>query len=71
MVFCNLTGETHILNALPAEALRLLGGASYKSEEVADILAARFETERSAAWRETIERVLANLKSIELVQVSP
>jgi PqqD family protein of HPr-rel-A system len=70
-VFSAATGETHLLNELPAEVLRELGCADHPSDELAEILAGRCELESNEEWRAKIGGIVASLQALELVYEAP
>lgn len=61
------TGETHLLNELPAEILRLLAAEPRSEEAVAAVLAADCEVVDDAQWRERIGAVISSLAALDLV----
>jgi PqqD family protein of HPr-rel-A system len=61
------TGETHLLNELPAEILRLLFAEPRSEEAVAAVLAEACEVVDDDQWRERIGAVIGNLAALDLV----
>ena len=70
-VFCRTTGETHLVNELPAEVLRELGKSPHSVDELAKLLAARCGVEDSDAWHRKIATVVEGLRLVELLSESP
>jgi len=67
-VYHRQTGETHILNALPAEIVHLLGETSMTTSELANELAVRCEVEETPEWSAKVTTVLENLYRLSLVE---
>lgn len=64
------TGETHLLNELPAEILRRLAARPHTAAELASALSRECEVEDDGAWRTRILEVLENLALLDLVESS-
>ena len=67
-LFNRISGETHLINELPAEILRRLTAHPLRTLDLAGSLAADCETESRAQWQETIETILANLNELGLIE---
>lgn len=68
VVYDRTTGETHLLNALPAELLLILQRSPLTTTELAAELAHRCDTENNPEWRCKTEEMLASLASLGLVR---
>jgi PqqD family protein of HPr-rel-A system len=66
-VFDRLTGETHLLNELPAEILRRLARKPQTLDSLAEDLAGECGFRSDAAWRERIAAIVRNLETLELL----
>jgi len=62
------TGRTHILDAFPAEVLRLLARASMTDEELAAAIAAQVGDDDSSEWLDSLVPVLRELAGLDLVE---
>lgn len=61
------TGETHLLNELPAEILRLLAASPRPVADIAACLAETCGVSCDRQWREKVGAVIANLAALELI----
>ncbi len=66
-VFDPETGDTHLVNELPAEVLRQLAQASLTAAELAAVLADLCEVAPSPDWQGKIAGILADLADMELI----
>ena len=67
-VYHRQTGETHILNALPAEIVHLLDEIPMTTDELVVELAVRCEVEETSSWSDKVAVVLENLHALSLVE---
>ncbi|RLQ20746.1 hypothetical protein DWB85_15955 [Seongchinamella sediminis] len=65
--YCAATGQTHILDAFPAEILRSLMGGSLSLEEIKQHLSELLEEEID--WTDKVCEVLSGLQKLQLVDV--
>jgi PqqD family protein of HPr-rel-A system len=68
VVYHPLNGDTHLLDALPAELLRLLTDKAYTSSELLDDLSDVFADVEVQEAADLLERSLATLREMGLVQ---
>jgi len=68
MVFSRLTGETHLLSALPAEVLRMLTEGEKSGAELATATGALCEVTVDEDWLNGIDRILQRLEALFLVE---
>ena len=66
-VYHRVTGETHLLNALPAEIVHILSKDPLSLNELSTRLAVSCETEANQEWCGMVLNILNNLYSISLV----
>jgi len=66
-VFNADTGETHLLSALPAEALRHLADRPMTLSTLATRLAAECDIDATADWQAKIRSIVSALADLELV----
>lgn len=62
-----ITGRTHILDAFPAEVLRLLAQAPRTEQELADAIAGQVGDEDPSEWLDSVVPVLHELRGLQLV----
>ena len=67
-VFDRKTRETHLINELPAEILRLLSTRPATTEEITARLAQLCELANTPEWAEKIASVIDNLSSLGLIE---
>jgi hypothetical protein len=67
-VFNAITGETHLLSALPAATLDMLSSASWGFDALSDQLARVCEAPNDASWQDKIVTVLDGLEGLELIE---
>ncbi len=65
--YCLTTGRTHILDAFPAELVRLLARAPRTEQEMADAIAGQVGEEDSSEWLDSVVPVLHELQGLQLV----
>jgi PqqD family protein of HPr-rel-A system len=70
-VFCNATGDTHILSELPAEVLRQLTSAPSSTRELATRIAVLYEIDDSEEWQRKVAAVVQNLHQLDLLHKKP
>jgi PqqD family protein of HPr-rel-A system len=63
-----VTGETHILDAFPAEILRLLASAPQSRVQISEHLATQLG-ENSGSWVAKIDDTLTELQRLQLVDI--
>ena len=64
--YVSATGETHILDAFPAEIVRLVASAARSREQIIEHLAA-FLGESPGEWILKIDGILTELRQLQLV----
>lgn len=69
--YCLTTGRTHILDAFPAELVRLLAQAPRSAVELADAIAAQVGEEDASEWLASVDPVLRELQGLQLVTPAP
>lgn len=62
------SGETHLLNELPAEALRRLADAPKDEASLAEEMAQACEIENTASWKRKIGAMLSQLETLGLIE---
>jgi PqqD family protein of HPr-rel-A system len=67
-LFNRNSGETHLLNELPAEILRRLSNAPTSDLALAEALAADCEIECTPQWRQKVGDILDNLHTLGLIE---
>lgn len=67
-VYNRATGETHLLNALPAEIVHILGKQPLTARALSEKMAQLCETENSLEWSQRINQVLSDLAALSLVE---
>jgi PqqD family protein of HPr-rel-A system len=70
-VFNLETGETHVVNELPAAVLRRLNEEALSLRRLAADLAETCNVEMTTAWEQKLVGVLADLEHIELIERVP
>jgi hypothetical protein len=70
-VFSSLTGETHLLSALPAEAISAIACGPITVGDLSALLARQCSVADSPSWRAKIIFILKELASLDLVEVTP
>ncbi len=60
--------ETHMLNAFPAELLKLIIAKPGATEDLALRLATLLDINCDDTWQETVQRVLNDLQHIHLIE---
>lgn len=69
--YCLATGRTHILDAFPAELVRLLAQAPRTAVELAGAIAAQVGEEDASQWLASVDPVLHELQGLQLVTQAP
>jgi len=67
-VFDRSTGETHLINELPAEVLRRLSGGPQSARLLAHAIAEDCDIEYDPAWQRKIESILQSLHTLRLIE---
>ena len=67
-VFNPISGETHLLSALPAEVLSLLGANPDTCENLAARLSVLCEVANDAEWAAKVRALLDSLEILDLVE---
>ncbi len=62
------SAETHLLNAFPAELLKLIITKPGTTEELAKKLAESLGTDYDEKWLQSVARVLKDLQQIHLIE---
>lgn len=65
--YCVVTGRTHILDAFPAELLRLLSVGRLTAHELADAVAHQVGEDDASEWLASVDPILVELESLQLV----
>ncbi len=69
--YCVASGRTHILDAFPAEILRLLARDPMTELELAGAIAAQVGDDDAREWLDSVPPVLAELQDLQLVRGAP
>lgn len=67
-LFDRETGETHLINALPAEILRILSQKTISGKALAEEMAVDCDVECTLDWQRKIEGIIRNLYAIGLIE---
>ncbi len=67
-VYSRLTGETHLLSALPAEVLRMLTEGEKSEAELAAAMGVLCEVTVDEGWLNDICKILQRLEALFLVE---
>ena len=66
--YCVVTGRTHILDAFPAELVRLLSDRAHTAQELAEAIASQVGEHDTADWLSRIEPLLVDLEGLGLLR---
>ncbi|MCP4993011.1 MAG: HPr-rel-A system PqqD family peptide chaperone [Gammaproteobacteria bacterium] len=67
-VFNPCTGQTHYLDPLPAEILRLVCQTPHTTHTISKYLAAESEVECDTVWKEKITSLVKELYRLDLIE---